>query len=147
MPDTLAGIRRYATHLELCEEQDPEQKAALTKRYCRGWFIGNKEEKKALTEDLNKKHKNVEWEGTEIKDIKMAQWEAFISGALKERKKQQSDIDAAPKGAEWKNETALLLRTQTTASNPWIARRLNMGHPSRITNLLRVKRLNSKFYV
>ena len=60
-------------------------------------------------------------------DIKMAQWEALASGALKEREKQQSDIDAAPKDAEWKNEIALLLRTQTTASNPWIARRLNMG--------------------
>jgi hypothetical protein len=33
-------------------------------------------------------------------------------------------------------EIALALRTQTTASNPWIAKRLNMGHPSRISKAL-----------
>jgi putative transposase len=140
LPDALAGIRRYATHLELCEEQDPEQKVALTKRYCRGWFIGNNVEKKTLTEDLNKKHKDVDWEGTDLKEIKIAQWEALTAKALKKHKKLQSDIEADAKGAEWKNEIALLLRTQTTASNPWIAERLNMGHPSRISTLIRERR-------
>lgn len=140
LPDTLAGVRRYATHLELCEEQDPKQKAALTKRYCRGWFIGSHEEKKALTEDLNKKHKDVDWEGADLKEIKIGQWEALTAEALKKRKKQQSDIESDAKGAEWKNEIALLLRAKTTASNPWIAERLNMGHPSRISNLLRERR-------
>ena len=140
LTDTLAGMRRYATHLELCEEQDPERQVALTKRYCRGWFIGDKERKKALAEDLNKKHKNVDWEGADLKEIKIAQWEALTAVALKKRKKQQSDIEADAKGAEWKNEIALLLRAQTTASNPWIAGRPNMGHPSRISNLRRERK-------
>ena len=70
----------------------------------------------------------------------IAQWEALTAVALKKRKKQQSDIEADAKGAEWKNEIALLLRAQTTASNPWIAGRPNMGHPSRISNLRRERR-------
>ena len=35
-----AGMRQYAKHLELREEGDPERREALSKRYCRGWFIG-----------------------------------------------------------------------------------------------------------
>ena len=41
------------------------------------------------------------------------------------------------KGADWKAKIARDLRANTTAGNIWIARRLNMGHPSRITNLIR----------
>ncbi len=110
------------------------------KRYCRGWFIGDKEEKKALAEELNQRHKNVDWEGIDLKEIKIAQWEALTTKALKKCNKGESDIEVDAKGAEWKTEIALLLRTQSTASNPWIAERLNMGHPSRITNLLRERR-------
>jgi len=137
LPDSLAGIRRYATHLELCEAQDPEQKEALAKRYCRGWFLGSKEEKKALAKELNQQHTNVDWEGSDLKELKEAQWETVFAQELKRHKKQQADIDADPKGAEWKAKIARLLRAKTTATNPWIAERLNMGHPSRITNLLR----------
>jgi putative transposase len=136
LPDSLAGIRRYATHLELCEEQDPQQQEALTKRYCRGWFLGSKEEKKALSKDLNQRHANVDWEGADLKGLKQAQWEAVAANELKQRKKQQADIESTPKGDAWKLEIALALRTQTTASNPWIAKRLNMGHPSRISKAL-----------
>ena len=32
---------------------------------------------------------------------------------------------------------ARTLRAHTTAGNPWIDKRLNMGHPSRVTNLIR----------
>jgi REP element-mobilizing transposase RayT len=45
LPDSLAGIRRYATHLELCEAQNPKLRETLTKRYCSGWFIGSKAKK------------------------------------------------------------------------------------------------------
>jgi hypothetical protein len=52
LSDSLAGIRRYATHLELCEAQNPKPRETLTKRYCRGWFIGSKEAKKAFRKTL-----------------------------------------------------------------------------------------------
>jgi len=43
------------------------------------------------------------------------------------------------KGADWKVTIARRLRRETTASNPWIAQRLNMGHPSRVSNLINGK--------
>lgn len=41
-------MRRYAKHLELKKEADPRQWEKLAKRYCRGWFIGEKEDKQAF---------------------------------------------------------------------------------------------------
>jgi hypothetical protein len=51
--------------------------------------------------------------------------------------KVEKDLVADRKGANWKVEIAKELRATTTAGNPWIAKQLNMGHPSRITNLIR----------
>jgi len=41
------------------------------------------------------------------------------------------------KGADWKVEIVRVLREQTTASNVWLAERLHMGHPNRISNALK----------
>jgi hypothetical protein len=38
-----------------------------------------------------------------------------------------------------RNTFSVLLRKQTTAKNGWIAKRLNMGHPSRVSNLIQNK--------
>ena len=137
LPDSLAGMRKYETHLELSEAQDPGQREALTKRYCRGWFIGSAKAKKELSKDLNEKHPDIVWEGVDLKELKKAQWELVVARELKRRGKCQTDVDNDAKAIEWKVEVAKVLRRQTTAQNAWVAERLNMGHPSRITNLLR----------
>jgi len=54
-------------------------------------------------------------------------------------KKAESDIQQSPKGADWKVAIAKRLRKETTANNPWIARRLNMGHPNYVSNLVNKK--------
>jgi len=136
-PDSLAGMRRYAKHLELLEEGDPKRRDALTKRYCRGWFIGAKEEKSALEEDLRERHPDVVWAGSEFKELNEAMWEALVANALLAANKSEADVQTEAKGAIWKAAIARKLRVQTTAGNPWIAKRLNMGHPSRVTNLIR----------
>ena len=71
LPDSLVGMRRYAEHLQLCEEADPESRDKLAQLYCRGWFIGSKEEKKALSEDLNEKHPDVNWQGSDLKEFRV----------------------------------------------------------------------------
>jgi len=73
-PDSPAGMRRYAEHLELREEGAPKRREELAKRYCRGWFIGEKEEKKTLEKDLREKHPDVVWEGSELKELNEAMW-------------------------------------------------------------------------
>jgi len=64
-------------------------------------------------------------------------WEALVANALLAANKSEADVQTEAKGAIWKAAIARKLRVQTTAGNPWIAKRLNMGHPSRVTNLIR----------
>jgi putative transposase len=137
LPDSIAGMNRYEQHLELREEADPKRRDDLTKRYCRGWFIGEKEEKKALEKDLREKHPDVVWDGSELKELNEAMWDGLVENALIEVCKTEEDLKSDRKGADWKVEIARKLRASTTAGNPWIANRLHLGHPSRVTNLLR----------
>jgi hypothetical protein len=60
LPSSLAGMNRDAKHLELSEAKDPKCKAALAQQYCRGWFIGSKEEKKALAKNMAEKRPDVD---------------------------------------------------------------------------------------
>jgi hypothetical protein len=110
---------------------------ALAKRYCRGWFIGAKEEKKALEKDLREKHPDVVWEGSDLKELNQAMRDGLVEQALVAAGKTEADLQSDKKGAAWKVEIARRLRSQTTAGNPRIAERLNMGHPSGVTNLIR----------
>ena len=139
LPSSLAGMRRYKTHLELSEAQDPKEQETLTERYCRGWFIGSAEEKKALAKDLAKQHPKVDWEGADLQELKESQWEDLVNKEMERLKKTQEAVQQEAKGAKWKIEIARSLRKQTTAKNRWIAGRLHMGHLSRVSNLIHNK--------
>ena len=136
LPSSLAGMNRYAKHLELSDAKDPKRKAALAKQYCRGWFIGSKKEKKALEKDMAKKHPEVDWEGNDLQELNEAQWESHVLQELKRLHKNESALLSETKGAGWKVEIARALRKTTTAKNGWIAKRLNMGHSSSVSNLI-----------
>ena len=69
-----------------------------------------------------------------------AVWEGLVEGMMANLAKTEEDVINERKGASWKVTIAVELRTKTTAGNPWIAKRLNMGHPSSVTNLMRDSR-------
>ena len=66
----------------------------------------------------------------------------LVVKALAAASKSEADTQSELKGAPWKAGIARTLRAQTTAGNLWIAKRLNMGHPSRVTNLIRELSMN-----
>ena len=72
-----------------------------------------------------------------MKELNEVRWEALVETALKASSKTEEDIALSPKGTAWKAKIAKQLRAKTTVGNPWIAQRLNMGHPSRVTNLIK----------
>ena len=72
----------------------------------------------------------------DLKELNRQRWENIAEREMKRLNKTQTDIVVSSKGAKWKVAIAQHLRNKTTASNPWIAERLNMGHPSRVSNLL-----------
>jgi hypothetical protein len=140
LPDSLAGMNRYKLHLEASEALEPKARDALVQKYCRGWFIGNKEAKKALTKDLREKHPDVVWDGASLRELNEAQWSALLKKLMKLHNKSAREVKSDAKGASWKIEIARQMRKETTAKNPWIAQHLNMGHPSRVSNLISNKK-------
>lgn len=135
--DSVGGMRKYLEHLNLSEAQDPGHKEKLQREYCRGWFIGPKAERKELAKELAERNPAIDWELADYAELTEERWEMIVREELNRRGKDEKDLAGEAKGARWKAEIALRLRLETTAGNPWIASRLQMGHPSRVSNLLR----------
>jgi putative transposase len=136
LPDTVGGMRKYTERLKLLDERDPKQREALAKKYCRGWFLGSAEAKKDLAKDLAGSNPSVDWEGVDLKELNALTWERIVEAEMKRLVKKDADIAGDPKGADWKVAIAKRLRKETTAKNPWIAERLQMGHPNYVSNLV-----------
>ncbi|WP_138223164.1 hypothetical protein [Nibricoccus aquaticus] len=60
--------------------------------------------------------------------------------------KNEKAVAEDAKGAPWKVAVAAVMKTTTTASNPWIAKRLNMGSPFRLSRLVSDCRANPSQY-
>jgi hypothetical protein len=110
------------------------------KRYCRGWFIGSKEAKLELAEELSQVSNAIDGEGVDLKELNESRREQLVKDELVRLTKTEADLHSSIKGALWKVEIAVKLRTQTPASNPWIAQRLVVGHPNYVSNLIRAAR-------
>jgi len=136
LPDTLGGMRKYQERLKLVDERNPRKRDELAKQYCRGWFLGSAEAKKALAKDIAKSAPNIDWEGVDLKVLNEERWERIVTQEMKRLKMKAPDIQSSAKGAEWKVTIAKRLRKETTAKNPWIAKRLQMGHPNYVSNLV-----------
>ena len=71
--------------------------------------------------------------GRELKELNEMGYEELVAGWLRKHGKTQKHIVKDKKSAHWKIVLARELRKQTSATNPWIAHRLNMGHPSNVS--------------
>jgi putative transposase len=128
-PNDLQGMRVYETHLSLVDEKDPGKREDLTKQYTRGWFIGSGKAKKALAKELVSEHAHVRWEGVDLKELNESRWEVMVQAELERLGLSETSVVEAAKGAPWKVEIARKLRNETTAGNPWIAKRLKWDIP------------------
>lgn len=70
-------------------------------------------------------------------ELNEGMWDQLVADRIAAAGKTEADVAGDRKGAVWKVQIARELRAKTTAGNIWIARRLNMGHPFRVTNLIR----------
>lgn len=136
LPAGKKGMDLYRQHLALMDESEPQKREELMKRYCRGWFIGSVDGKTEVVERLAKETAKVEWEGADLKSLNESKWEKVVRCELERLGKTERDLVDSIKGALWKVEIAVKLRAETTAGNPWIAKRLNMGHPNYVSNLV-----------
>lgn len=133
LPDSLTGIRQYAKKLALQEEADPKKKEELHKKYIRGWAIASEAYKKQLHKDFEKMVVAKDWGGRELQELNKLSYEKLVTSWLKKHRKTEDHIQKDLKSAVWKIELACELRKKTSATNPWIANRLNMGDPSHVS--------------
>lgn len=135
LKDTPAGRRSYEEYLGWLAENEPAQKQLRFSEMCRGWAMGGKAFKKSLVDEhrtlLAKVMDEPEEEAREA--VEMA-WRELVDRCLAGLGRKRSELVTAAKNADWKVAVASRLKTLTTASNPWLAEELHMGHgtaPSR----------------
>jgi len=135
LKDTPAGRRRYLDYLAWLQEDDAGKRKLQFDRLSKDWAVGTREFKK----DLLKAHKHlaaaVERKEAGPHELAEEVWEERVRACLAAVKKTNRNVAGEPKGAPWKVAIAAVMKDRTTASNPWLARRLNMGSPFRLSRL------------
>ncbi|MCG8528909.1 MAG: transposase [Opitutales bacterium] len=135
LPDSLYGMRRYTEHLKVSEES-VSGRTELARKYCRGWILAGKKFREELLKSYGSENPSPRIEAEGRKAMKSVGWEESLVKLLETQSKTEDDILRDRKGADWKVVIAKEMRRSTTASNPWLADHLNMGHPSRVSNLV-----------
>lgn len=135
-PDSNCGMRKYAEYLETVEEGDPAKYGELAKRYCSGWALASAEYRKEIKLLYAEIPEVESWQGGDVRELREGKWESELEKHLKRTGKTTQDVLADAKSSVWKVRIARELRRSTTATNPWIAKSLAMGHPSRVSNLV-----------
>lgn len=140
-PDSVHGMKKYAQHLESVEERDPAKHDELTRRYCTGWALASAEYRRGIKKIYAGLAEKAGWQGREVRELREAKWETALADLLRQARKSRQEIDREAKSAEWKIRIAREMKRRTTATNPWLAAALRMGHPSRVCNLIKIFKL------
>lgn len=135
-----SGMKRYRDHLAAAPESNPAHEGNLIKRFCYGWYIGSPENKIKMAHHLTKSDPHAQSGKSKFLELNESIWESKLLAELARLKKTEKHIKQDIKGADWKIKIACKLRRETSANNPWIARRLRMGHPNRVSMGLKAMR-------
>jgi hypothetical protein len=117
-----SGGRRYSTIVENPFES--------------GYWPLRKDWRKSLMEEHRDAVGKSAVGGTDVSDLKEAQWTRVLEALLLRAGKTSEDARRHKKGAEWKVRIAAELKRTTSASNPWIACALHMGRPNSVSQHL-----------
>src|SRR5208337_3432566 len=135
--DSQAGRREFERRMEW--RRQTELSAAEFKRVQRGWYLGDKQFREELLEQM-KEQVGQEHYGEERAQAEAEPAEGVVRQGLKGLGWKESDLSGRPKGDPKKLKLAERLRAETTASTKWIAERLHMGTWTYLNHLLDRKR-------
>lgn len=129
--DSSSGREEFARRMELrrAAEDGLEFKSLL-----RGWCLGSDEFRKELLQEMRRKR--ADHYGIELRQADEAHAEELVAAELKRRKWSEDELLGRRKGDAEKVKIAMRLRQESTMSLKWIARRLNMGAWTHVSNLL-----------
>lgn len=145
-PDSSRIRRRYAAWVDAraleCSVKPPEELEAAWQEIRRGWYLGGETFRDQLLDWISKTKRNELKRDSLGGDAIRTHDEAGAGRLLKEGmdrlKVSGSQLQVQTnKGSPEKLVLAWWIRKQTTISRHWIAERLHMGHPSRVTAAVR----------
>jgi hypothetical protein len=136
LDDTPAGRARYLEYLGWLQEDDAGKKSLEFEQMSKSWAVGAKEFKKELIAAEGKMRATTLRGDIGPRELSMGRWEEKVAACLAALGKNAADVAAEAKGAGWKVAVAATVKGTTTASNPWLAQRLNMGSPFRLSRLV-----------
>lgn len=130
--DNKAGWKCYEAYLTWLTENKAARKGLGFEKMCRGWALGSAEFKKDLARDLGEKFVRPIPE-RETQELRELQWESMLEACLKKLDVESAVAVRSPKGSDWKVAIAAHLRRETTATLPWITKRLQTGSPQALS--------------
>ncbi len=133
--DSEAGRKEFEKRLESRRAQED---GAEFKGIVRGWCLGRKEFRDEMLAELHAKRKD--HYGAELREADEAHAEGLVREELSRRGWKGTELGRRRKGDPEKVEIAWRLRQETTMSLKWIARRLQMGTWTHVSNCLTHKR-------
>lgn len=142
LADTAHGRKKYAEYLQWLSVDRQAQKEMAFEKMCRGWALGTKEFKKALIEEASEESEASEdegdkklprYDGETLREANELQWELVLERSLQTLGKTMDDCAQDKKSADWKVLVAALMKEKTSATNVWIAGKLNMGVPNAVS--------------
>ncbi len=132
--DTPAGRRSYVEFLEWISSEPQEQKDRGIHQMSKGWALGSSDFKKALIDEHRSKLAEISLGGNETIEARELFWEQELQKVLSQMSPSKRRVSA--KSADWRVAAAATMKKRTTASNPWLARRLEMGSPFTLSRLV-----------
>lgn len=136
LKDTTAGRRSYVQYLAWLAEDEAERKNQAFEKMSRGWVIGTRSFMRALKEEHSDLAAAMKRGDHVLADLRTDENNAALSALMHCLQKSAEDVFSDAKGATWKVAIAAEMKRRTTASNPWLSERLNMGSPFRLSRLV-----------
>ena len=134
LKDTPAGRKNYEKYLEWMNEDDQVKKEACFDAMSRGWALGGKDFKKELLNEHRERLGRMDLGEDDVRELRRLQWEEVANRCLATLGKGSREIASEAKSVPWKVAVAAFLKRKTQASNPWIAKKLNMGTPNGVSH-------------
>src|SRR5580704_138237 len=134
--DSPAGRKMFEG---MMEQRRGVNDAQSLKAVRRGWCLGDKAFRQELLEQMGQRL-GAEHYGEERRETDEQKAEGIVAREMKRRKWGEAELGLRRKGDKAKVAMARLLRAETTMTLKWIARRLQMGGWTNVSNLLAVRR-------
>ncbi|MEO6567512.1 MAG: transposase [Opitutaceae bacterium] len=147
LADTAAGWRRYLNYLDVVAEEEVKLREAKFGRLSRGWVIGSEEFKSDLKKELAAQGANLDrllalgTDGTALRELREQGWEDQLK-ALSRKLGVKLNKLPPKKSAPEKVQLAAAMKLTSSASNAWIAEKLQMGKPATVSQFVRRFRLS-----